>query len=158
MKKPKARQPPKSSDSEASSFSNMLDRKAKGESVPALAAASGRNRATTFRYIRILTAPARSATGLLLLFSCNSNNSHAVAHASLRNFLCNAAFLHHVHHPLSPHKAALSNADQSKIVSTCTGFEILFFNRSEAAVLAAGSPSTSCQQWQKGRARLCCCD
>ena len=49
-------------------LTDLLDRKAKGESVPALAAASGRNRATIFRYIRILTAPARSATGFLLLF------------------------------------------------------------------------------------------
>ena len=67
-KKPKARQAPKSSDSEASCLTDILDRKANGESVAALAAASGRNRATIFRYIRILTAPARSATGFLLLF------------------------------------------------------------------------------------------
>ena len=67
-KKPQASQAPKSPDSEASSFTDILDRKAQGESVPALASTRGRNRATIFRYIRILTAPARSATGFLLLF------------------------------------------------------------------------------------------
>ena len=65
----------------------------------------------------------------------------AVAHVSFRNFFCNAACLHHVHHPLSPHKAALSNTDQFKIVITDAGFEVLFFNRSEAAVLAAARRS-----------------
>jgi hypothetical protein len=63
-KKPKASQAPKSSDPEASSLTDLLDRKAKGESVPARAATRGRNQATIVRYIRILTAPARSATGL----------------------------------------------------------------------------------------------
>jgi hypothetical protein len=58
----------------------------------------------------------------------------AVAHVSFRNFLCNAACLHHVHNPLSPHKAALSNTDQFKIVITNAGFEVLFFDRSEAAL------------------------
>ena len=67
-KKPKASEAPKSSDSEASCLTDLLDRKAKGESVPALAAASGRNRATIFRYIRILTAAARSTTAFALLF------------------------------------------------------------------------------------------
>jgi hypothetical protein len=65
----------------------------------------------------------------------------AVAHVSFRNFLCNAACLHHVHNPLSPHNAALSNTDQFKIVLTNAGFEILFFDRSEAAVLAAAHRS-----------------
>jgi hypothetical protein len=65
----------------------------------------------------------------------------AVAHVSFRNFLCNAACLHHVHNPLSPHKAALSNTDQFKIVITNAGFEVLFFDRSEAAVLAAAHRS-----------------
>ena len=65
----------------------------------------------------------------------------AVAHVSLRNFLCNAACLHSVHNPRSPHKAALSNTDQFKIVVTDAGFEVLFFDRSEAAVLAAARRS-----------------
>jgi hypothetical protein len=61
----------------------------------------------------------------------------AVAHASLRNFSCNAAFLHHVHYLLSPLKAAISNTDQFKIVIIDAGFQVHFFDRSEAAVLAA---------------------
>ena len=65
----------------------------------------------------------------------------AVAHVSFRNFLCNAACLHHVHHPLSPHRAPLSNSDQCKIVIPDAGFEVLFFDRSEAAVLAAARRS-----------------
>ncbi len=54
----------------------------------------------------------------------------AVTHASLRLFSCNVACLHHGHHPLSPLEAALSNTDQ-----------FLFFDRSDAAVLAAARRS-----------------
>ena len=64
-----------------------------------------------------------------------------VAHVSFRNFLVNAACVHRAHTPLSPHKAAISNTDQFKIVVTDAGFEILFFDRSEAAVLAAARRS-----------------
>ena len=76
----------------------------------------------------------------------------AVAHVSFRNFLCNAACLHCVHNPLSPHKAALSNTDQFIIVIIDARFQVLFFDRSEAAVFAAAR--SSCQHWRKGRASL----
>jgi hypothetical protein len=80
----------------------------------------------------------------------------AVAHVAFRNFLCNAACLHCVHNLLSPHKATLGNTDQFIIVIIDAGVQVLFFDRSEAAVFAAAS--TSCQHWRKGRASLCCSD
>ena len=67
-KKPKARQAPKSSDSEASFFSDILDRKTQGESVAALVSTGGRSRRAIFKYVRILTAPARSPTVFSLIF------------------------------------------------------------------------------------------
>jgi hypothetical protein len=67
-KKPKALEATKSSDSEASAFSDLLDRKNQGESVAALVSTGGRNRRAIFRYVRILTAPARSPTVFSLLF------------------------------------------------------------------------------------------
>ena len=67
-KKPKALLAPKSSDSEASAFSDLLDRKTQGESVAALVSTGGRSRRAIFRYVQILTAPARSPTAFLLLF------------------------------------------------------------------------------------------
>ena len=66
--KPKHARSSNGPDSEESSFSDILDRKAKGESVPALAAASGKNQRAIFRYVRILTAASRSPTAFALLF------------------------------------------------------------------------------------------
>jgi hypothetical protein len=60
-----------------------------------------------------------------------------VAHASLLSFSCNAACLQCVNNPPSPHKASLSNTDAFNIVIIDAGFQVRFFDRSEAAVLAA---------------------
>ncbi len=81
----------------------------------------------------------------------------AVAHVSLRKLLCNAACLRSVHPALSSDKAAFSNTDQFKIGITDAGFEVPFFDRSEATVLTAARLSLA-NTGKKGRAKFSFCD